>query len=315
MPQIGTSKRNGPLMTLLLGADGEWVVWTPQGYYDTSIEGDSRFLGWHLNSDFRSTRPTRLLPGQHVLRDDVQAQGPGTALADREPGSGVDPGGAPAGVASPTNVVSEKPVPRIVFTSVEGGTSLSPAGTLWAVDVPNPRLGMNILATEASKVVRRRVIADEQVLDLAPLAAPTARHSEVLAVQLVPKRRTRLVVEAVGDNGERRSEWIDMIYLPPKEGRAPERRLVVLGIGNDQSRNPSLLPPVPFADRDAERLADTLARHLVTADGKKITLDRQGDRSVLTGDKASAKSIGASLDELGRRSRPRSFARGTSWRS
>ena len=85
-------------------------------------------------------------------------------------------------------------------------------------------------------------------------------------------------------------------------GRAPpERRLVVLGIGNDQSRNPILLPPVPFADRDAERLADTLARHLVTADGKRITLDRQGDRNVLTGVNASAKSIGASLDELGRR--------------
>ena len=62
MPRIGTSKRNGPLMTLLLGADGEWVVWTPQGYYDTSIEGDSRFLGWHLNSDFRSTRPTDFFP-------------------------------------------------------------------------------------------------------------------------------------------------------------------------------------------------------------------------------------------------------------
>ena len=82
-----------------------------------------------------------------------------------------------------------------------------------------------------------------------------------------------------------------MIYLPPKAVQVPERRLVVLGIGNDQSRNPSLLPPVPFADRDAERLADTLARHLVSADGKKITLDRQNDRNVLTGVKAAEKSI------------------------
>ena len=301
MPRIGTSKRNSPLLTLMLGADGEWVVWTPQGYYDTSIEGDSRFLGWHLNSDFRSTRPTDFFPVStysgtmyrpRVLERLWQTGNLEQALTLAE---------LPPGVASPTIVVSEKPVPRIVFTSVEGGTSLSPAGTLWAVDVPNPRLGMNILATETSKVVRRRVIADEQVLDLAPLPAPTARYSEVLAVQLVPKRRTRLVVEAVSDNGERRSEWIDMIYLPPKEVEPPARRLVVLGIGNDQSRNPSLLPPVPFADRDAERLADTLARHLVTADGKRITLDRQGDRNVLTGVKASAKSIGASLDELGRR--------------
>ena len=38
----------------------DWVVWTPQGLYDTSIEGDSR-IGWHINRFFvedSARRPT-----------------------------------------------------------------------------------------------------------------------------------------------------------------------------------------------------------------------------------------------------------------
>lgn len=298
-PWIGATKRNGPLMTLLLGTDGEWVVWTPQGYYDTSIAGDSLYLGWHRNSDYRSTRPTDFFPVGAYAGTMYQPR-----ILERLWQTGnLDQAMALPGLpaVAPTVVVAEKPVPRIVFTSVEGGTSLSPAGTLWAVDIANPRLGMNIVATDTSKLVSRRVIADEQVLNLAPLAAPTASFSEQLAVQLVPKRRTRLVVEAVNENGNKRSDWIDMLYLPPRDEPVPEGKLLVLGIGNELSRNPSLLPPIPFADKDAERLADILARHLVTADGKKPSLDRQNDRNVLTGEKASAESIRASLDDLARR--------------
>jgi WD40 repeat protein len=39
-----------PLLTLLVADDGkEWVVWTPQGYYDASPQGD-RLVGWHVNN-------------------------------------------------------------------------------------------------------------------------------------------------------------------------------------------------------------------------------------------------------------------------
>ena len=141
MPQIGTSKRNGPLMTLMLGADGEWVVWTPQGYYDTSIEGDSRFLGWHINSDFRSTRPTDFVPvgtysgtmHQPRVLDRLWRTGNlDQALGVAE---------VPPGTGAPATVVAEKPVPRIVFTSVERGTSLSPRGYPLGRAHPQPSPG------------------------------------------------------------------------------------------------------------------------------------------------------------------------------
>ena len=62
MPPMPSTKRNNAALTLMLGVDKEWIIWTPQGYYDTSIEGDSRYLGWHINADFRSARSTDFVP-------------------------------------------------------------------------------------------------------------------------------------------------------------------------------------------------------------------------------------------------------------
>ena len=36
------------LLTLFPAADGEWVTWTPEGYYTASLNGD-RLIGWHIN--------------------------------------------------------------------------------------------------------------------------------------------------------------------------------------------------------------------------------------------------------------------------
>lgn len=37
-----------PLLSVFVGSDGEWVAWTPQGYYKASPEGD-KLIGWHVN--------------------------------------------------------------------------------------------------------------------------------------------------------------------------------------------------------------------------------------------------------------------------
>jgi hypothetical protein len=36
------------LLTIFHGADNEWVAWTPEGYYDSSVSGD-HYIGWHIN--------------------------------------------------------------------------------------------------------------------------------------------------------------------------------------------------------------------------------------------------------------------------
>jgi WD40 repeat protein len=37
-----------PLLSIFLTTNNEWVMWTPQGYYDASPGGD-RLIGWHIN--------------------------------------------------------------------------------------------------------------------------------------------------------------------------------------------------------------------------------------------------------------------------
>lgn len=36
------------LLTLFVASDNEWVIWTPQGYYEASAGGE-KYIGWHIN--------------------------------------------------------------------------------------------------------------------------------------------------------------------------------------------------------------------------------------------------------------------------
>ena len=43
--EIATGKL---LLTTFSSSDGEWVAWTPEGYYTCSVNGD-KYVGWHIN--------------------------------------------------------------------------------------------------------------------------------------------------------------------------------------------------------------------------------------------------------------------------
>ena len=56
----GTCKTRELIVTLFRGTDGEWVMWTPQGYY-TGSPGADKIVGWQINKG-RRTRPTTSAP-------------------------------------------------------------------------------------------------------------------------------------------------------------------------------------------------------------------------------------------------------------
>ncbi|HEX8201795.1 MAG TPA: hypothetical protein VF590_15070, partial [Isosphaeraceae bacterium] len=67
---LGTTKRDSPALSFFPAVDGEWVLWTPQGYYDTSIAGDRRYLGWHINPPrLDPPRPTDYLAIEQFERE------------------------------------------------------------------------------------------------------------------------------------------------------------------------------------------------------------------------------------------------------
>ena len=290
------------------GLDKEWVIWTPQGFYDTSIEGDARFLGWHINADFRSTRPTDFVAIGTYAKSMLQPK-----LLDRlwqtaDLDQALAQVALPAGTSPPERLAYDERPPRVVFTPVEGGVRLTDPGVVLAVNVPNPRLGVSIKAEGASKITSRRVIFDERVLELPRLLEAKPDITENLPLELVPSRRTRLEVEAVNENGTKRTETMDVVYDPPPDRKPPpvpaiSPRLFVLAIGIDQAKKPDRLPGVRYADVDVTEMADFVTKHLVSRDGAWIK--NTEDRMVMTSRERLRRVDHSSLGGFGEEARVR----------
>jgi WD40 repeat protein len=312
MPPVPTTKRNNTVLTLMPGLDQEWVVWTPQGYYDTSFEGDARYLGWHINADYRSARPTDFFPIGTYARRMYQPRVLDRLWQTADLDLALAPAALPAAAPPLERVVYDQRPPRITFTPAAGGVPLPDPGLVWAVNVPNPRLVVNIQAEGPSKISSRRVGCDERVIALPRLAEAKPRITEIVQVALAPKRPARLEVVAANEQGHRRTETIDLYYDPPPgmpQAHQPNPRLFVLAIGNDQSKSPERLPPVRFAGDDASELAGFLTKHLVSRDGTEL-LKGPADVIVMPGQKASVESIKEAIGELEHRLERKQFRSG-----
>jgi WD40 repeat protein len=294
---LPSTKRDNAALSLFLAGDKEWVLWTPQGYYETSFEGDTRFLGWHINPPFQTTRPTDFLPivtyAGLMNRREVLERLWTTGDLDQAIAA------LPAGTPRPAAVVAADQPPEIVFAAVQGGIRLPAPGVLWAVDTPNPRLTVKIAAKGQSTIRARRIIFDERPLLRDPIVRPVAEFTENLQVDLVRDRRVRLAVEARSASGTERTETIDLVYLPPPKPSQPPPpppvppRLLLLAIGCESF--PAPLRAVKYAHRDAAELARFLSAHLVSADGAKTLA---GPTDILAGTKVSVHSIQEAIDRL-----------------
>jgi WD40 repeat protein len=64
-----------PFLTVFFSNDGEWVAWTPRGYYDSSPNGE-QYVGWHVNrrrdesADFFGAQQF----AKHLYRPDIISQ-------------------------------------------------------------------------------------------------------------------------------------------------------------------------------------------------------------------------------------------------
>jgi WD40 repeat protein len=273
--ELVTTKRDSPALTLFPALDREWVLWTPQGYYETSTLGDRRYLGWHRNrlNDGEPTdyfmfdrfenelrRPDALLRfWQTADRDNLAlavAQPPVAPAAPVAPGPLVV---APALVQgpAPAPVVAENPLPNVEI--------LSPARPAFdPLVVPGGPLALRIRAATEEAAAGRglirtiRVLVDggrEQEIALEPALAEVSRD---VVLNLNPGPR-KVSVSAVNDRGKERTTSFDVIAQPPRDTPAPvlpPPQLVILAFGTDQfiSRDPTY-PRIPYAVEDLRDLS------------------------------------------------------------
>jgi WD40 repeat protein len=298
---LPSTKRDNPAMTLMQDVGREWVLWTPQGYYDTSIEGDSRLLGWHLNPPYDQTRPTDFVPvgtfARTMYRPEVLDRLWTTRSLDQARAT------LPAGTVAPEQEAAGEQPPRIAFAPV-GPDVVPDAGQVWVSRVANPTIRLQIASQGGSRIAARNVVFNERVLRPSQRIEPAAAYQEDLRVDLPPNQRVRLVVTAANEQDRPRTEAIDLEYRvaqPPPPAPAQTRpRLFVLALGVDGFPSEAL-PPVPFGERDGEALAGFLANHLVASDGLRPDAGLPSGPTVLSGKQAAARSVREALDQLAAR--------------
>lgn len=284
---LGTSRRDNPALSLFVGEDKEWVVWMPSGYYDTSIAGDAKLLGWHINqSKLFPARPTDFL---EILKFEAQFRQPkrsqpnkldtllqtgSMALALAVPFPPPPPG--PAVPAAPTDFVEVWQPPEIV-SKIE----LLPRQTITSnqqapVDVRDPlpaKTTVDSTAADADQLNFRvtlnsqgrpparslRVYLDGRTIQ-SVLAAnrPQALREETVTIPAAPGPH-RVTVETENAQGIKRTQSHDILVKAKQPAQAGRTKVLTLAPKFQDTQ----IPAIKFADKDVKELRKFFKKHLV----------------------------------------------------
>lgn len=235
-----------PLMSLLVDERGEWALWTPQGYYDASVNGDEMF-GWLINRgpdrrpDFHRADQFRLefeRPG--VLRGILDAGSVPAALrADAGPK-----------LADPNVVLGEtaRKTPAITILSPLDGENLDAARVKIRARVayPDPDLATTVNGAAFVNGVKGKVVDERSV-------ANERTYEWDIAVADI-YNRVRVVAEAEDPN--RVVSFADAHFrVREVDDRRPSIHLVTLAASQYE-----MVTPLRFSVADAEALADQIRK-------------------------------------------------------
>jgi WD40 repeat protein len=276
---LGSTKRDGPALTLFPGLDQEWVLWTPEGYYDTSIIGDRRFLGWQRN------RSSLTQPTDYFSVDKFE-----TELHKPEVIGGLwttaDPAQALALLPDPTQdtakLVDTNRPPSIRIVAPTRPLDVPLVVQAAAVSI------QTLVSAEGSRPIRSlRFLVDSRQgprFDFTPTMPEVNQRAELT---LSPGLH-RVNVVATNDLGKERTESFDLLF---SEAQPRQPRMVVRSVGVSQFPLRENLS-INFADRDARDVERFLAERSLTQTA------RVDDQEALVDDRATAQGIRDILTDL-----------------
>ncbi len=260
---LGTTKRDSPALTLFPGKDREWVLWMPQGYYDTSIAGDRRFLGWHRNASKAAGGIDLDAPPDYFPLDRFEAEFRRPAVLDSLL-STADPATALALVPVPLRdapAVAQADAPP----KVEWVAPVLPASRRLVVNLPELALRTRELAAGRHLLGAVRFLVDGEVRATVTPKAAAADIPVVLALTPGPHH---VSIVATDEDGRERPRTVPVEFVPPADPTpkpplvmSPTRspRLVILSLGAEQFPAAAGVSSIPFAANDARDVATFLA--------------------------------------------------------
>jgi WD40 repeat protein len=299
--RLGTSKRDSPALTLFPATDQQWVVWTPKGYYDTSVTGDRRFLGWQTNQG----TPARLLASTFDTIDKFEPRyrqrpgGPGPNLIDRLLDT-ADPIQAELALAPPAAGTADPTRSQVTTLTLRPTV---PAEVDRPVLANQPTILLRYDAAVAATAARIRQLSVEvdgqKLLDLIPPGTPSlASKAGEVAVALGDLRSSVVRLLATDDLNVTRAQTLEVDNRRPVAPTRRATRLEIVAIGSDTFAD-DRLPRIPHAEADVSELAAFFASKLIDpATDAKFTTEQVHVRRFVGKAGAVAPAILTALDEL-----------------
>ncbi len=208
------------IVTLFRGEDGEWVAWTPQGFFASSGPG-GELIGWQINHgpERAAEYVTAAQLRQHLNRPDIVARAIQLASAEA---AAKEAHGADFTVAE----LLAKPVPRLRILSPEAGAALRGGYAEVKVEFqPTP---------DPIKLVRIQVNG-RQVKELQPDNGATGFTGNHTFTVPLEKGANKIAIAAENDVGE---TVASVSVTHDGEGALDKRgTLYILAIGVDKYPN------------------------------------------------------------------------------
>jgi WD40 repeat protein len=282
--QFQTTRRDSPVLSLFPSSDREWVMWMPEGYYDTSFAGDRRLLGWHVNKGMAV--PPEFHP---MSRYEAQLRRPRIidALLQTADAVGAIGAGQPPEIVAPPSIQITAPV-------------AAPGGGEIVVQQPALNLRLEVVGSPG-RPVRSLVVRNGSARyppQLFNPATPRAPVSQEITLQ--PEENAISMVATDNEGVERiqtlrvRLKLAEPAEPKPRELPAPiGPRLVVRSIGIEKFQGRDI-PAIKFAALDARELA----KFLVAPAEKKHFPDDRIDLQVIDGPVATSGEIFNVFDRL-----------------
>ncbi len=232
------------LVSIFAATNGEWVTWTPRGYYAASPGGD-RFVGWHVNRGV--DRQADYYPVQQFQRQYYRPDVVAKTLELRDYDLALREADRLA--RKPTAAEPLELPPRvIVFRPAEGQTVEEPVLRVEAVAVATRRP-----ITDVTVIVNGRTVAG-RLAGKAKGDDPTQRRVE-LEVDLEAGDNVVAFLAAT-DAAQSAPVERRVTYRPKPGAPVPGRRpkLALLAVGISDYRDPEL--GLDYADDDARAVAE-----------------------------------------------------------
>jgi len=223
----------------------EWVAWTPQGYYTSSVFGD-QYVGWHLNKGWEQASEfvTAARLKKHLYRPDIIKRA--FELADAE--AAVREAGL-SGFKLDDLASHTPPEFRIVDPGDKTHADKSPVAVRLELGATNdPVIGVDIK-------VNGRQVTPRDVRDIPQLM----KEAETRDLN-IPLQKGENHIQVVARNGVGETVQDLLVYLDREGVLDRKGRLFIVAIGVDKYSKLGSRYSLRYAGADARLMVDTLTK-------------------------------------------------------